>query len=161
MKTLLIVLGFAGVLLSGCTMTGTIQGMWKPRLEAKSKPVTLNYVQFPSGTSGTLELTLPTGEVYTGKFVQITSATSSNNFNWGGWQPYWGDWAPFGGPWYEGPAYSTFQRNYSGKVLATLLGDKNGTLRCRFQLAEPSYGLPGGGIGECEGSQGQRIKVTF
>ena len=66
-----------------------------------------------------------------------------------------------GHPWIVGADVPTFVRNYSGTVIATLLGDRGGRMRCRFRLAEPEQGMSGGGVGECEASGGGKIDATF
>ena len=77
------------------------------------------------------------------------------------WGPRWHPWEPFGPPWVEEGDHTTFVRNYSGKVVATLFGDKDNTMRCRFQLTNPEAGLSSGGVGECQISNGGKIDVEF
>jgi hypothetical protein len=57
--------------------------------------------------------------------------------------------------------HTTFVRTYSGRVVATLFGDKGNTMRCRFQLTNPEAGLSSGGVGECQVSSGGTIDVEF
>ena len=52
-------------------------------------------------------------------------------------------------------------KNYSGKVIATLFGDKGGTMRCRFHLSQPAAGMEGGGVGECQTKAGDKIIAQF
>jgi hypothetical protein len=118
------------------------------------------------GAGGTLETTLPNGEVFSGRYLQVTSTATADTLGagWGGWGPwgdYWNDWGPFGSPWVGGGDYSTFIQNYSGKVLATLFGDRGDTMRCRFQLADPEEGMDSGGVGQCETSDGEKIEAQF
>jgi hypothetical protein len=50
---------------------------------------------------------------------------------------------------------------YSGKVVATLFGDQGDSMRCRFQLTDPQAGLSGGGVGQCQVSNGWEINVQL
>ena len=69
-------------------------------------------------------------------------------FGWG-----WGGW----GPW--GPDEETIT-HYSGQVLANLQGP-GGFMRCHFTLMSPSYGMAGGGIGQCQLPSGTIIQAQF
>lgn len=116
--------------------------------------------------NGTLTAILPTGERYSGRFLQVTADTDAEALDpyWGGWDVGWDGWGPWTddyGPYIAGADVPTFIRNYSGKVIATLLGDRGGRMRCRFRLAEPEQGMSGGGVGECQSGAGERIDATF
>jgi hypothetical protein len=50
--------------------------------------------------------------------------------------------------------------NYSGQVLANLQGP-GGFMRCDFRLMSPSYGMDGGGIGQCQLPTGTIINAQF
>ena len=119
------------------------------------------------GNGGTLSVTLPDGESYSGRYLQITSTSTVDTLGWGwgygyGWGPYWGDWGAWGpGPWYGPADWTSFVRNYSGSVVATLFGNAGHTMRCRFHLASPELGLSGGGVGECQTSDGRHIDAQF
>lgn len=151
----------AGVL-SGCASTGVLKG----RLSLPGQPaapVTLAFQSDRLGGGGTLSTTLPDGESFSGKYVQMTSATAGEVAApmSQGWEPFWGGWGAFGEPWFEGGGYETFRVNYSGKVIATLFGDKGSNMRCRLTLADPPSGLAGSGTGECQLSGGGKIDVQF
>lgn len=143
--------------LGGCSYNGAIAG----RLEApgmQPKPIEMTYTTRRFGSGGTISTTLPSGEYFTGRYMQITSETTADAFGpgwggWGPWKPFWGDWG--------GGDYSSFVRNYDGKVIATLFGDQRHTMRCRFTLANPEDGMTGGGVGECQISNGETIHATF
>lgn len=146
------------VALSGCVYQGAIAG----RLEApgaQPQPVTMNFQTQRFGAGGTMNVELPTGEYFTGRYLQITDDMTADTFGpgwmgWGPWGPGWSDW---GG----GADYATFVQNYSGKVVATLFGDRKNTMRCRFQLANPPDGMAGGGVGECQVTNGDKIQAQF
>lgn len=125
------------------------------------------------GNGGTMTLALPGGETFAGRYFEMRSSAASYGFGFGvgpwgwggpwagggmGWYGAWGPWGPWGAwPW-GGPEFTTF---YSGRVIATLFGDRGGALRCRFQLANPGGGLGGGGVGECELADGRKIVAAF
>jgi hypothetical protein len=144
--------------LSGCVYQGAIAG----RLEApgtQPKPITMNFQTERFGAGGIINTELPSGEYFTGRYLQITDDMTADTFGpgwmgWGPWGPGWGDW---GG----GADYATFVQNYSGKVVATLFGDRKNTMRCRFQLANPEDGMSGGGVGECQITNGDKIAAQF
>jgi len=144
--------------LSGCVYQGAIAG----RVEApgaQPKPITMNFQTQRFGAGGTINTELPSGEYFTGRYLQITSETTADTFGpgWGGWGP----WGPGWGDWGGGADYATFVQNYSGKVVATLFGDRKNTMRCRFQLANPQDGMSGGGVGECQVTNGEKIEAQF
>lgn len=158
----------AGLLLSStlaaCVNQGLIQGRLAQRSDpsAPTTPVTLAYQSSSFGNGGTLSVTLPDGEAYSGRYLQITSAAMIDTFGWGAFGPYWVDWGPFGpGPWAGGADWTSFANNYSGAVVATLFGDRGHTMRCRFHLASPASGMRAGGVGECQTSDGQQIEAQF
>ena len=156
-----LVIVLVGVL-SGCVSTGVLNG----RLSVPGQPaapVTFDFKSDRTGEGGKLSAKLPDGEFFSGRYLQITSTTNENAISpmFQGWDPYWRTWGPYGSPWYPDGDYSTFRTNYSGKVIATLFGDKGSTMRCRFRLSDPPSGLSGGGAGECQLSAGGTIEVQF
>ncbi|MFP6663434.1 MAG: hypothetical protein VCC00_04460 [Deltaproteobacteria bacterium] len=173
-RTLCLTLGLA--LVAGCAQQGTIMGRLSVPGEKTSTPVTMNWATTGFSSGGTMNVHLPAGETYTGKFLQVTSTTSADTLGGGGWGGVgwsggyggyggygggWNDWGPYGSPWGGGGSYSTFVTNYSGKVIATLFGDKGNTMRCRFHLSQPASGMEGGGVGECEVKGGDKIAAQF
>jgi hypothetical protein len=90
-----------------------------------------------------MTVTLPTGESFSGKYVHITSTSTVDVMPPVFWDRSWAMWGPFGSPWYDGTDFPTFTRNYSGKVVATLFGDRGDTMRCRFRLSVPERACPG------------------
>lgn len=177
-------------LASGCVSQGFIEGrltnVSQPSLPAI--PVVLAYETDRFGNGGTLSATLPDGEHYSGRFLQITTATTADAFSWGwGPGPYWGGGGPYwggGGPYWGGGApfwgggvpywggwgafgpgvpndWTAFVQNYSGRAVATLFGDRQHTMRCRLDLANPAVGISGGGVGDCRTSDGGQIEVQF
>ena len=143
--------------LSGCVQVGSIAG----RLSIPGKPatpVTFAYQSQRFGEGGTISVTLPSGELFNGKYLQVTSTTTADVIEPVFWGPVWDPW---GDPWFGGGNDTAFVRNYSGKVVATLFGDKGDTMRCRFNLTNPDVGMGGGGVGECQVSNGTKIDAQF
>jgi len=155
----------AAVWLSGCVASGTIRGtLTAPN--ASPKPVTMQYRSARFSQNGTLATTLPTGEHFTGRYLLVASDTDAETLDpyWGGWDVGWGGWGPWTddyGPYIVGADVPTFVRNYNGKVIATLLGDRGSRMRCRFRLSDPEQGMSSGGVGECEVSGGDKIAAEF
>jgi hypothetical protein len=155
----------AAALLGGCVASGAIKGrLTEPG--AAATPVTLHYRSARFNQNGILTATLPDGESFSGRYLQVTSDTDAESLDpyWGGWGVGWAGWGPWTddyGPWIVGEDVPTFVRNYSGKVIATLLGDRGSRMRCRFCLADPSQGMSSGGVGECEVTGGGKIAAEF
>ncbi len=128
--------------------------------------VTMQYRTERFGENGTLTATLPDGQRYSGRYLQVTSDTDAMSLDpfWGAWDIGWAGWGPWEDDepnWVVGADIPTFIRNYSGKVIALLIGDRGGHMRCRFHLADPSRGMEGGGLGQCETNTGTKIDATF
>jgi len=148
------------LMLAGCTSTGVIEG----RLAAPGTPPTpvkFTYKTPPLGNGGTMTVTLPNGETFAGKYVHITSTSTVDAVHPRFWDPAWGYWSPFDTPWLDGADFPAFVRNYSGKVVAVLFGDRGDTMRCRFKLNDPLRGMRSGGVGDCQVSNGAQIAATF
>src|SRR3954470_21336339 len=122
------------------------------------------------GTRGTMVAQLSNGQAFQGPMFQITQESRVTDYGplwngWGGgfgwgrgfggrrWGWGWGGW----GPW--GPNDETIT-HYSGQVLANLQGP-GGFMRCNFTLARPSYGMAGGGVGQCQLPNGTIIHAQF
>ena len=148
------------LMLQGCTTTGVIDGRFA-MAGTPPTPVTLSYQMQPFGAGGTMLVTLPTGEAFTGKYVHITSTSTADVVPRMFWGPGWNDWGPFGDPWLDGDDFPVFVRNYSGKVVATLFGDRGDVMRCRFNLSVPEQGMHGGGVGACQVSNGGQLSAHF
>jgi hypothetical protein len=150
--------------LSSCTSTGPIAGQLVIPGQPPQK-VTLTYTTDRYDEGGQLSTTLPSGESFSGRFLQVTSTTAVDSIGpmWSSFgRPLWDDWGPFGDTWVTGPAdVTTFRRNYSGKVVATLFGNRGAEMRCRFRLVNPPGGMQDGGTGECQLSTGGKIDAQF
>lgn len=139
--------------------------------------------QSNGGRSGVMTAQLSNGETYSGRYFQISHDTQVADLDplWIGWGPAWGPspywrggygWrhrgfhggfgfgAGWGGWGYWGPQ-TTFVTTYTGRVVANLEGPNGTHMRCTFDLRNPSYGMPGGGMGGCQLPSGQTIDATF
>ena len=55
-------------------------------------------------------------------------------------------------------SFELFRERNRGAVVATLIGDRGGRMRCRFELIDDAAGLPGGANGSCQLGDGDRIR---
>lgn len=118
-----------------------------------------------AGQSGSIRTTLPDGESFSGRFHQITRTTQVEDIDtlhdaWTGdpWRsPRW----TWGGAWPYYASSEEFITHYTDRAVAVLTGDRGTMMRCRFTLSDPDRGMSGGGSGECQLSDGQRITAHF
>jgi hypothetical protein len=146
----------AGVLvaaLAACTTIGTGSG----DLTHSSAPVTFRWKATGADTRGDMTATLPDGRLFDGPFVQMTRERRTDlDPLWIGWPYGWRDWR-----WgYDGPD-EAFETIYGGHVVANLKGPGDDRMRCRFTLNVPSWGMAGGGQGQCELTDGRRVDAVF
>ena len=122
--------------ISGCS--GTMNGM----IRGTGERVSISYEQAMEHDN--LVLTMPDGEVFTGKAV---SAGNISGFG----QGY---------NYETGSTFTTFNAS-SGNFVATLFGNKGTTMRCKLNYAS-SYGdTSGGGVGVCEASNGNVVDIQW
>jgi len=146
----------------GCVASGPIHA----RLHDGGS-VTMHYRTERFGPDGTMTATMPSGQTFTGRFLQVTSDTDSEALEpfWMGWGEGWDGWSPWSdddSDWMgEGGIMPQFSQYYSGKVIANLLGDRGGRMRCAFRLADPEHGMEGGGVGGCQTGEKQKIDANF
>ena len=143
------------VVLAACVHDGTGQGvLQEPAAPGQTTPppptetVSFVWQSDESGNQGSIAAALPDGRDFQGTFVQITSS---------GWEeyylPYWTAWTgptwANNDPWYTG-GQMQFVTHYSGQALANLTAYDGTHMRCTFKLIEPSSGMAGGGVGNCQ-----------
>lgn len=168
-----------GALFTACAttpQTGIISATWTPPGKPP-EPVVISW-ESEDTITGPMYVTLGKGgERFTGNYLRITSGTKLRSAEpilgpWnairesGGWaqetNPYWWsppDGWPIGG--WDGGFFPEFVRQYSGKVVATLFGNRGDKMRCSFDLFKPQEGLIGGGTGECQASNGAKLTARF
>jgi hypothetical protein len=149
--------------IAGCTTSGFGTG------QSANGSIGATFNWTATGASrGTMIARLSNGEAFQGPFFQITQESRVTDYGplWSGWGPGWGWHRPWGrwgwgwggwGPW--GP-YDETITHYSGQVLANLQGP-GGFMRCHFTLMSPSYGMSGGGVGQCQLPSGTVINAQF
>lgn len=131
----------------------------------KHERVQFGWESADDGQSGAIRTTLPDGESFSGKFHQITRTTQVDDIDllhdsWTGdpWRsPRW----TWGGAWPYYDSREEFITHNTGRAIAVLTGDRGTMMRCHFDLADPDRGMSGGGDGECQLSDGQRITARF
>lgn len=65
-------------------------------------------------------------------------------------------------PWFvPGWDLDVWIQHYDGRVVVGLHGNSGGSARCHFTLADTDVGIPGGGTGECQVSDGGHMAVRF
>ena len=148
----------AGMLAGACSTMGVGTGI--PRDGGSPVDFTWNSDNSVSGSmSAKLE---NNGEIFVGKFFQVTSETRVDDLQplWiGRWGRSW-DWPYWGAAW--GPGWGPgFVTHYSGRVLANLSTPTGEHMRCNFQLVHPSKGMSGGGEGRCQLPGSETIDATF
>jgi predicted small secreted protein len=105
--------------------------------------------------SGRMTASLDSGQIYVGRFFQITSRTRVTELEslWRGWgpsSPGWDHWGPD----------AAFLTHYRGTVVENLNGP-DGQMRCRVRLTRPAAGIAGGGGGHCQRPDGTTLGATF
>ena len=154
-----VIVGLAAGLLASCASSGVGTGELVRRNSYQTEPVVFTWRTGADHLRGDIFATLPDGETYSGRFFEVTSTTQADTLAplWVGWNPWWTDWpwAPYA---YVGPNFIT---NYSGRVLATLVGPGGKRMRCRFYMAMPESGMVGGGQGKCQFRDGTVIDAMF
>jgi len=129
-------------MISACVSTGVIEGV------SEGKTVQFDYEQGLFENDGQLNITMPDGERYSGKFVQRSSSTSGN------------DWE-IGESSNDDSWLLKDSTTVSSRTEALLIGNRGSTMDCRFQLSSPDSGIDGGGIGNCKTSTDQKVAITF
>lgn len=147
--------------LSACTTTGSGGGQIAGA-QTQEVRVVFDWKSTDGGISGTLTAALP-GLTFAGRFFQITQQTRSEVLTplWTHWQRGWYDWRYWDHPALFPFPTTQFITHYSGKVVATLQAEGRQHMRCRFHLVAPARGMSGGGEGECELSDGRRVRAAF
>ncbi len=106
------------------------------------------------------------GEFFRGRYVRVEQSTKGHlvttvyeGFSGPEWE-IWGHDSE--GHWTAtGVSFGEFAHFYTRRVLATLKGDRDDSMRCQFTLREPPEGLLRGGVGRCQISDGGHIHLEF
>jgi len=128
------------IFLSGCA--NTMQGQMHSPKSKKTEIVSFNFTT-PIWDSGEITATTPDGEIFKGKYVNKNGTSYGVGFGFGG------DGGMFGG------------KNYSGDMVATLIGNKGHSMQCIFTPNHTGINVWKSGIGKCDVSDGRKIDVVF
>jgi hypothetical protein len=156
---------FPGTISEKKSADESLQGKPVAAPPAKYEGVGFTWQATDGSRSGTIQASLPNGEHFTGQFHEITDTTTVETLD-GFYDTWYGsgwlgpEWAWDGAwPYYDEP--DAYIRYYTGRVVAVLDGDRGTSMRCQFKLDNPAVGMKGGGQGECQLSNGDRIKTVF
>jgi hypothetical protein len=143
-----IVLSFLSLAAVACTVSGVGTGELT-QAGIKTEPVSLQW-HSNSDNGGTMTALLGDGDVFEGKYLQVTRQIAD------GW-----DNSASARPYGEGTAAEESTTEYTRRVVATLTDKSGAVLRCRFILSQPASGMAGGGSGQCRSSGGAVLDATF
>jgi hypothetical protein len=142
-------LGIACILLALSVLLAACSGTMKGMVQQGDESVNFQFEDTGIG-HGTLRATLSGGETFKGRFADESSSGFVTTFDT------------------EGPQATIVHReafeaieSYSGNVEAILFGNKGHTMRCKFRPLNSFMGLPSGGEGRCQISDGRVIDVRF
>ena len=155
--------------------TGILPGKWMRR-DHPVVPITMGWESHSaSHEMGDMMVTFPSGERYHGAFVRITDGVKVDHrmavYNAWTMEGVWstgvgygyygvpGGWGSWGGGIY--PDFISFERNYTGKIVAGLSSSEGHAIRCKFRVNDPQVGFISGGSGACQVSLGGHILVHF
>lgn len=102
------------------------------------------------GRSGRLAVTLPTGEVFSGRFYEVDALPppeGDESRSWPGVSP--------------DPVEPVLGAQRTGVFVATLQGDRGMQLRCQLHAGNRLAGLLSGAEGRCRPSEGEPFAVRL
>jgi hypothetical protein len=145
--------------------TGMLPARWTPP-DGQPQEVPFSF-EAGSESSGTMTTTLGAdGERFHGPYVRVEKSTRGHLVTaiYQGWSnAEWEMWMhdPDGLWTKTGVSFGEFADFYTGKVVATLEGDRGASMRCQFTLDDPQGGLLSGGSGRCQISNGGSLNLEF
>jgi len=146
---------------------GTFEGRWKASAsDETSRPASFSFHRQELG-AGRISVQLgEPGKRYVGQYLRLTGSRPLSRIRI--FYTYWvsDDFDDF----HVGPTgaplkrravtLEQFQRRYAGSVVATMIGEEGGSMRCVFSLIDPDGGLAGGASGRCQISDGGVVDVV-
>jgi hypothetical protein len=135
-------LAVVGVIATACG--GTMQGV----IRDSGTPIQFSYEQ---GMSSDTLTAVVDGETFQGKAVMTDARTTVGNV--------YGNTYGSGGVGFT--SGTVIGSSYSGRVAATLFGNRGSTMRCQLQYADSSGFTTAGGVGVCQHSDGRVIDVLW
>ena len=142
-------LGIAFVLLLSIGLLAACSGTMKGVVQQGGESVNFQFEDTGSGY-GKLRTTLPDGETFEGKYAEEASSGYITGF----------DATGTGATIARGSTFEALE-SYPGNVEAALFGRKGHAMKCRFRANNSFIGLPSGGEGRCQVSDGRVIDVQF
>jgi predicted small secreted protein len=141
--------GVAFILLLSIVLLAACSGTMKGRVQQGGESVNFQFEDTGIG-HGKLRATLSDGETFKGRFADEASSGYVTGFDTEG----------TGATIVRREAFEAVE-SYSGNIEAILFGNKGHTMRCKFRAANSLIGLPSGGEGRCQVSDGRVIDVEF
>jgi hypothetical protein len=142
-------LSIAFILLLSIGLLAACSGTMKGIVQQGGEPVDFQFEDTGIG-HGTLRATLSDGETFKGRFADEASSGYVTGFDTEG----------IGATIVHKEAFEAVE-SYSGSIEAILFGNKGHTMRCKFRADNSLMGLPSGGEGRCQVSDGRVIDVQF
>jgi hypothetical protein len=146
----------------GCANGPVTGGVVVPG-QLSAAPLTMSWESGLLGGSGTMAAVMPDGERFSGSYVIVRRGMAKWRVDpaWAGDGP-----ADVRGDiddtmWGAARDHAAFVNAHLNKAIATLKGDRGGTMLCRFSLLASEAGMRGGGSGSCQTSKGAKISATF
>jgi hypothetical protein len=145
--------------------TGMLPAHWTAP-DGRSEAVPFSF-EAENSKKGLLLTTLGKGGEHSrGPYVRVEQSTKGHLVTevYDGWSsPEWEVWHhDADGQWTAtAKSFGDFAHFYTGKVVATLKGSENHSMRCRFTLTDSQAGWLHGGTGECQVSDGARVDLDF
>ena len=158
----LAMLAFPAVGLVGCANGPVTGGVVVPG-QLSPAPLTMSWESGLLGGSGTMAAVMPDGERFSGSYVVVKRGLSKWRI-----EPAWAGDAPpdargdiDDSMWGAARDHVAFVNAHLNKAIATLKGNRGGTMLCRFSLQASEAGMRGGGSGSCQTSKGAKISANF
>jgi len=142
-------LGVAFILLLCLGLLAACSGTMKGMVQQGGGSVNFQFEETGIG-HGNLRATLSNGETFKGRFADEASSGFVTGFDTEG----------TGATIVHKEAFEAVQ-SYPANIEAILFGNKGHTMVCRFRADNSVRGLPGGGEGRCQISDGRVIDVQF
>jgi hypothetical protein len=153
------------LMLSACSsrhgaFTGNVVQTTPGRPASPERSAAFLWAALGTSQRGEIEASLPDGEGFLGRYVELRSTTNPAAIDdlYDAWYEGWTGPLQAGWPHYSLREYI---RAYEGKIVAVLAGDRSGRMRCSFDLDDPPRGMRGGGKGRCQRSNGELIDARF
>ena len=142
-------LGVAFILLLSIGLLSACSGTMKGVVQQGGGSVNFQFEETGIG-HGNMRATLSDGESFKGRFADEAASGFVTGFDT------------------EGPSATIVRKeafealqSYSGNFEAILFGNKGHTMLCKFRAGNSLRGLPSGGEGRCQISDGRVIDVQF